>query len=43
MEEMVMNENLSKHIAHWPGGLCRHKNILYLADYNYSKILKFIQ
>ena len=43
IEEMVMNESLSKHIRNWPGGLCRHKGVLYLADFNEGKILKFIQ
>ena len=43
IEEMAMNENLSKHVTNWPGGLCRHKDILYLADYMSSKILKFIE
>ena len=44
IEEMVMNDNLSKHITHWLGGsLCRDKDNLYLVDYMKSKILKFIQ
>ena len=43
IEEMAMNENLSQHIKSWPGGFCRHKDVLYLADWVSSKILKFIQ
>ena len=43
IEEMAMNERLSQHITSWPGGLCRHKDILYLADYTSKKILKFIE
>ena len=44
IEEMAMNDNLSKHITHWLGGsLCRDKDNLYLVDYMKSKILKFIQ
>ena len=39
-EEMAMNDRLSKHITYWHGGLCKHKDVLYLADYNGSKILK---
>ena len=42
-EEEVMNGNLRQHITHWPGGLCSHKAILYLADYNGRKILKFVE
>jgi len=42
-EEMVMNERLSPHITFWTDGFCRHKDILYLADYNGRKILKFIE
>ena len=44
IEEMVMNENLSKHISNWPdGSLCVHKMNLYLVDYESSEILKLIQ
>ena len=33
IEEMAMNENLSKHITDWnDGSLCSHKDVLYLAD-----------
>ena len=33
IEEMAMNENLSKHITDWnDGSLCSHKDFLYLAD-----------
>ena len=43
IEEMVMNDNLSKHVADWGGGLCRHKDILYLAGDDSHDILKFIE
>ena len=44
IEEMAMNERLSERIKEGPhGSLCRHKEILYLADWESSKILKFIE
>ena len=43
IEEMAMNENLSNYITYWAGGLCRHKDILYLADFTSKKLLKFIE
>ena len=43
-EEMAMNERLSELITDGPdGSLCRHKDILYLADWESSKIFKFIE
>ena len=43
IEEMVMNDNLSKHLSHLPGGLWRYKDILYLVDFESCQILKFIE
>ena len=42
-EDMAMNERLSQHILYNKGGFCRHKDVLYLADFSGRKILKFIE
>ena len=42
-EEIAMNERYSKHITSGPGGLFRHKDVLYLVDHWSSEILKFIE
>ena len=43
IEEMAMNERLSKRISNWLGGFCRPKDFLYFVDYSSSNILKFIE
>ncbi len=44
IEQMLISENLRKYMTNWPSGtLYRYKDILYLTDFNSSKLLKFIK
>jgi len=42
IEEMAMNENLSKHITYWAGGtMSKYKGQLYMTDFKSGKLIKF--